>query len=213
MLYIFGGAQCLLNAGGLQRAVQDVEKLGKLKQNKAVQYRKEGIFLRTNHGEEWVDDLDYWISDRVLAMGIGWDWFKPTWTFGNHVTAHKTFASPEYRTVIHGTNMTLDEFLKRGKVYGPGMGLSLQHWRHEGWIEYENRWPPGRCPQTSHIINLTWLITEDVLAEWDYQRLVDIIEVPGTELRNPEAYTEEHFSPRRVWDGKASFGRTGNGRL
>ena len=45
MLYIFAGfPKSGLHAGGLQLAIEEVEMLGELEHDPAVQYRKEGVF-------------------------------------------------------------------------------------------------------------------------------------------------------------------------
>ena len=85
--------------------MEHVEELGLLEHDPSIQYRKEGVFI--NKTDEWLYPVDYRISDLCLRDGIDWDWFPEHWKFGNGVTMQKTLAAPDYRTVIHGTDMTL----------------------------------------------------------------------------------------------------------
>lgn len=200
MLLIFAGfPKCGLNAGGLQFAVEEIEQLALLEHGEAVQYRKEGVFTPGEHGE-LLYPVEYRMSDLCLRDGITWDWFPENWSFGNGVTIHKTLASPEYRTVVHGTDLTLDQFLA---LHGPtrlaGLELAREHDRHEGWEEYEARWLPGTCPRESHAVHLTWLITTHPLPEFAYERIGQLIE-NGAPIRDPHLYSTElgnHFSEIR----------------
>ena len=114
MLYVFAGfPRNGLHAGGLQFAVETVEQLAILNHDPAIQYRKEGVHFVTGKGEEWLKPAECLLSPMCLRDGITWDWFPEDWTFGNGVTVHKTLASPEYKTVVHGTDLTMDEFLAK----------------------------------------------------------------------------------------------------
>ena len=110
MLYIFAGfPKNNLHAGGLQLAIESVEMLGELEHDLAVQYRKEGVFAAGTDEEFY--PVEYRMSDLCLRDGITWDWVPENWAFGNGVTIHKTSASPEFKTVVHGTELDLNEFL------------------------------------------------------------------------------------------------------
>jgi hypothetical protein len=205
-LYVFlGFPQTGLNAGGLQHCVEQVENLGLLEHSPSVQYRKEGVFTPGQQGE-MLYPVEPRLSPLCLQTGITWDWFPESWSFGNGVTAHKTLASAEYRTVVHGTDLTLDQFLAwRGVTRLADLELERMHVRHEGWEKYEARWLPGTCPQESHIVHLTWLVSKYRLPEFAYERIQDIIEY-GAEPKDLHRYSTEpgkHFSEVRKWDGNA----------
>ena len=172
MLYIFAGfPRNGLHAGGIQFAVEEVEQLAILEHDPRAQYRKEGVFSVTQYGEEWLMPVEYLISKMCLRDGITWDWFPENWTFGNGVTISNTMANPEYKTVLHGTVLTLDEFLA---ISGPArledLGLERKHIKHEDWKECEAHWVPGTCPQERHVVHLTCLVTEHPLPEFASQR-------------------------------------------
>ena len=211
MLYVFAGYPGInglagdlnLNAGGIQYCVEEVEGLAELVHNPAVQYRKEGVFIPGPHHEQ-LYPVEYRLSDACLEVGIGWRWFPENWSFGNGVTVHKTWASPEYKTVVHGTDLNLDQFLaQHGTTKLADLELERLHIRHEGWEKYEARWLPGTCPQESHIVHLTWLVTTHRLPEFAYNRIRDLIEY-GAEPKNRHRYSTDpgkHFSETRRWDG------------
>lgn len=176
--------------------------------------RKGGVVLPDDEIEGPHDvEFQYRISDVLLQAGITWDWFRDGWIFGQGITCHATMASPEYRTVIHGTDITLDEFKKmnRGNPYRESDLLLVdEHWRHNGWKKYEARWLPGTCPQDTHIVHLTWLITTHKLPEFVYERLRDIIEYRA-EPKQRHLYDPtpngKHLSTIRRYDGKPAFRR------
>lgn len=215
MLYIFAASPDQLNpgsrrlhAGGLTHLVNVVEELAILEDDDNTQYRKEGIFTPGSKGE-WLRPLDYRMSDLCLRDGITWDWFPDEWAFGNQVTCHKTSASPTYKTVVHGTDLDLNEFLtEHGTTRLAELGLERLHIRHEGWLEYEARWAldsngKTMCPQYNHQIFLTWLTTVDPMPEFAYQRLRTVIE-DGAELKDIHLYNHasgEMFSTIRKWNG------------
>ncbi len=207
MLYIFAGSpKCGLNAGGLQHCVEHVEELGIIEHDTAIQYRKEGVFI-PEKSEESLYPVEYRMSDLCLRDGITWDWFPENWSFGNGVTVHKTSASPEYKTVVHGTTLNLDQFLsKYGATRLAEIELERLHVRHEGWEEYEARWLPGTCPQEAHVVHLTWLVTTHRLPEFAYERIRDLIE-HGAEPKDLHRYSTEpgkHYSAVRKWEGEGS---------
>lgn len=220
MLYIFAGfpgkglkdGNTGLHAGGLQHCIEVVERLGLLEHDPAIQYRKEGVFIGKTEPREWVRPIEYRVSEQCLQDGITWDWFPEQWSFGNGVTMHKTLGSPEYRTFVDGTGLTLIEFerLMRGKAYRLGdLVLIDEHWRHEGWEKYEARWRPGTCPQENHIVHLTWLVTTHKLPEFAYIRIRDLVE-RGAEPENLQAYDpKNHLSVSRKYDGRPTFVRLG----
>jgi hypothetical protein len=180
MLYIFAGRpRSRLHAGGLQYCIETVENLAILEHDPVVQYRKEGVFV--DGSEEMLYPIEYRLSQRCLRDGITWDWFPENWCFGNGVTIHKTTANPEYKTVVHGTDLNLDEFLAQ---HGPTRLIDLElervHVRHEGWQKYEARWLPGTCPQEGHAVHLTWLITTHNLPDFVYNRIRALVEEGAT---------------------------------
>jgi hypothetical protein len=216
MLYIFAGfpgcekstGSLSINAGGLEHCVETVENLAELEHDPAVQYRRDGVFAAGS--DELLYPVEYRISDLCLRDGITWDWFPSNFSFGNGVTVHKTSASPEYKTVVHGTGLNLDEFLaEHGTTKLAQLSLERMHVKHEGWQEYETRWMPGTCPMESHVVRLTWLVTTHRVPEFAYERIRGLIE-GGAEPENLDQYSAEagkHFSVSRKWDGKPNFGR------
>jgi hypothetical protein len=216
-LYIFAGfpgkngspGDSGLNAGGLRYCVEDVEELAILESDPTIRLDKEGVIRVTEEGEEWLEDFEVVVSDLCLRDGITWDWFSEKWSFGNGVVVHKTLASPEYQTVVHGTSLSLDQFLA---LHGPTNLANLQlhrvHNRHEGWEKYETRWLPGTCPMDNHVVHLTWIIATHKLPVFAYERIHDLIE-NGAELKCLHRYdTEKHFSQIRQYDGKPAFACT-----
>jgi hypothetical protein len=204
MLYIFAGfPKNGLNAGGLQRLIEEVEELGELEHDPAVQYRKEGVFA----GEEMLYPIEFNLSPTLLRDGITWDWFSENWAFGNGVTVHKTTASPEYKTVVHGTDLDLNEFLAEyGTTRLAELELERMHLRHEGWEEYEARWVPGTCPIEPHRVQLTWLITTHKLPGFALERVRSLIE-DGAEPKQAETYIRpdepsRYISTPRIFEGK-----------
>ena len=209
MLYIFAGfPKNGLHAGGLQLCIEEVEELALLEHDPASQYRKEGVFAAGS--DELLYPIEYQVSDLCLRDGITWNWFSENWAFGNGVTVHKTSANSEYKTVVHGTGLNLDEFLKEyGTTRLADLELERLHIRHESWQKYEARWTPSTCPQENHIVHLTWLVTTHKLPEFAYDRIRDLIE-GGAAPKAPQRYSAEagkHFSAIRTWNGKPSFSR------
>ena len=207
MLYIFAGfPKSNLHAGGLQYCIETVEGLGLLEHDPAVQYRKEGVF--SSESDEELYPLEVMLSSTLERDGITWDWFPENWSFGNGVTVHKTSANSEYKTVVHGTELDLNEFLtEHGTTPLAELELERRHIRHEGWQKYEARWLPGTCPQESHVVQLTWLITDYKLPQFVYDRIRNIIEY-GAEPKDLDKYSIEtghHFSTVRAYDGKPAF--------
>jgi hypothetical protein len=209
MLYVFASfPRNGLHAGGLQLAIEEVEMLGELEHDPAVQYRKEGVF--SSGSDEELYPLEVVLSPMLERDGITWDWFPENWAFGNGVTVHKTSASPDYKTVVHGTELDLNEFLTEyGTTRLAELALERMHVKHEGWTEYEARWLPGTCPQESHIVHLTWLITTHKLPDFAYQRIRALIEgeaepeqaeiyicpdEPGKYLSTPRPFKKEQYA-------------------
>jgi len=215
MLYIFAGFPGKqlapdsphIHAGGLAYLVDIVEELAIIEKDRNIQYRKEGIFTPGPKGE-FLYPVECRISDACLRDGITWDWFPENWSFGCGVTVHKSSASPDYKIVVHGTDLDLNEFLSRhGTTRLAELKLERMHIKHEGWQTYESRWLPGTCPQMNHVVHLTWLATLDPMPDFAYQRLCDLIE-RGAEPKDLHLYNEEHFSKIRAWDGKPAHGGT-----
>ena len=209
MLYIFAGfPKNGLHAGGLQLAIEEVEGLGELDHDPAVQYRKEGVFAAGS--DEELYPLEVVMSPALERDGITWDWFPENWSFGNGVTVHKTSASPEFKTVVHGTELDLNEFLTEyGTTRLAELELERMHVRHEGWEKYEARWLPGTCPMESHVVHLTWLITTHNLPDFAYERIRSLIEdgatpeqadiyiqpdEPGRYLSVPRPFKKEQYA-------------------
>ena len=209
MLYIFAGfPKNGLHAGGLQLAIESVEMLGELEHDPAVQYRKEGVFAAGT--DEELYPVEVVMSPMLKHEGITWDWFPEKWSFGNGATVHKTSASPEFKTVVHGTNLNLEEFLaKNGTTRLSELELERMHVKHEGWQEYEARWLPGTCPQERHDVHITWLITTHKLPDFAYERIRSLIEdgaepeqkeiyirpeEPGKYLSTPRPFKEEKYA-------------------
>src|SRR3990167_2602729 len=108
-LLIFAGyPKCGLNAGGLQRAVEEVEQLAILEHDPAIQYTKEGVAV-LGKGKEVIGPTEYQISPSLAAIGLTWDWFPENWSFGNGVTVHKTTAYLETMLVDHVTGTSLPD--------------------------------------------------------------------------------------------------------
>ena len=211
MLYIFAGfPKNGLHAGGLQLAIESVEMLGELEHDPAVQYRKEGVFASGT--DEELYPLEVVMSPMLKHDGITWDWFPENWSFGNGATVHKTSASPEFKTVVHGTDLNLEEFLaENGTTRLAELELELMHVKHEGWQEYEARWLPGTCPQESHIVHLTWLVTTHKLPDFAYARIQDLIE-GNAKPEQAEIYIQpeepgKYLSTPRIWNGEPAFVR------
>ena len=139
--------------------------------------------------------------------GITWDWFPENWSFGNGVTVHKTTASPDYKTVVHGTELSLDEFLSEyGTTNLEDLKLERMHLKHKGWHEYEARWLPGTCPQEAHAVHLTWLVTTHKLPAFAYERIRSLIE-DGAEPEQKEIYIcpdepGKYLSTPRIFEAK-----------
>ena len=207
MLYIFAGyPKNNLHAGGLQYCIETVEMLGELEHDPAVQYRKEGVFA-TNTDEE-LYPLEVVMSPMLERDGITWDWFPENWSFGNGATISKTSASPDYKTVVHGTELNLDEFLtEHGTTRLAELELERMHVRHEGWEEYEARWLPGTCPMENHVVHITSLVTTHKLPDFAYERIRALIEdgampvqaeiyihpeEPGKYLSTPRLFEEKY---------------------
>ena len=214
MLYIFAGfPKSGLHAGGLQHCIETVEELGELEHDSAVQYRKEGVFAAGS--DEELYPLEVVMSPMLERDGITWDWFSEGWAFGNGVTLHKTLASPEFKTVVHGTELNLEEFLaENGATKMAELELERMHIKHEGWEEYETRWLPGTCPQESHIVHLTWLITTHKLPEFAYERIRSLIE-DGAKPKQAEIYIQpeepgKYLSTPRIWNGEPAFAGRSN---
>ena len=205
MLYMFlGFPKTLLNAGGLQHCVEEVERLAILEHDPAVQHSKEGVFIVHGSVGERQGMFEYRLSRQLDQLGVTWDWFPENWGFGNGVSVHKTTANRETMLVDHRTGASVADLIASGRPINLGK-LRIQQVpkRTEGWVAYEKRWRSGTCPQESHILHLTWLITKHRLPEFAYLRLERIIEDSSTVLHDVERYQERHFSPVRKWEGES----------
>jgi len=223
MLYVFAGfpnkgnksGTLSLHAGGIRYGFCACEKCFEergepiesdasfiLEHDANIQYRKSGVFI--NNSDEYLYPTEYHMSDVCLRDGITWDWFTDTWKFGNGITMHKTYADPEYKIVVHETELSLDEYLSQnGPTALNELKLGKKHIRTEGWEKYESRYPKGMCPQEPHLVHLTWLVTTHKLPEFVYERIRDIIEYDA-EPKYLEQYSQEqghHFSTSEIYDG------------
>ena len=157
-----------------------------LEHDPVVQYRKEGVFV--SRTEEMLYPVEYRMSDLCLRDGITWEWFSEGWAFGNGITVHKTQADPEFKTVVHGTDLNLDEFLAEyGAARIADLSLERRHISHESWQQYESRWAPGTCPQEKHVVHLTWMVTTHKLPNFTYDRVRSLIE-EGAEPQDANFY-------------------------
>jgi hypothetical protein len=206
MLYIFAGfPRNGLNSLGLSFAIEEVEMLGELQHDPAVHYSKRGVFASGT--DEELYPLEVVMSPMLERDGITWDWFDDDWAFGNGVTVHKTCASPEYKTVVRGTELSLEEYLT---TYGPtrlsDLEMEQMHIRHNGWQRYEAKWLPGTCPMEPHIVQMTWLITTHKLPDFAYERIRSMIE-DGAEPKYMELYAcsedpSRYRSTPRMYNGE-----------
>lgn len=207
MLYIFAGfpgkwlppGSKHIHAGGLRHTIE-VENLGLLQEDNFIQVRKDGVFSVTAGGEERLSKVQFHPSTTLLSKGIDWRWFPENYSFGNGVTLIKTTANRETQLVDHTTRLTFAQAMAlRGRVRLADLDMEEVYKLTEGWEKYEARWIPGFCPQENHIVHLTTCCFRHELPLHAYSRLQELIEVPGTELRYPELYNEQHFSIIRTW--------------
>lgn len=206
MLYIFAGfPRNGLHAGGLGKCLEEIECLVELEHDPSVQFRKEGVYTVSPSGSgEFLKHDDVVISPTLIKEGITWDWFPKDWSFGNNVTCHKTHAYPEYKTVVHGTDLSLDDYLREnGAMTLSDLKLENKHIRHEGWEEYEARWLPNTCPQENHIVHLTWFITTHRIPTEVYTRIGALIE--AEDALDKTLYDEDNFSLPTVWNGEKAY--------
>lgn len=193
MLYVFAGyPRSGLNAGGLQRYVETVECLGELEHDPSIQYRKEGIFVISETGEELKEPISYHLSELCLRDGIDWRFFPDNWSFGNGVVIQKWMARIDLKTVVEGTTLSLDAYLEvNGPTQLATLAIARQHQRTIGWEEWESRWLPGTCPQQSIDVHLTCLAVKHHLTNFAYQQIRAAIEDPSYELPNPNYYSNQ----------------------
>ena len=202
MLYIFSGfPRCGLNAGGVEYAIETVEDLAVLEHGPTVQYRKEGEFAVGGEQAEWVAPITYRISDQCIGAGITWDWFPEDHSFGNGVSVSKTSALVQHESVIVGTDLDLERYLReRGPTRLNDLAMESRLVRHEGRKRYEARWLPGTCPDFNHVVHLTWVVAQYRWPEHIYERVRQIVEDPAVVLSEPERYDpERHISAIRPW--------------
>jgi len=215
MLYLFAGfpgqhtplgVSEHLSARGIYKLIDEVEKLGIILNNDYTQFQKEGVYTPGPKGE-FLYPVKYRVSDRLIADGITWDWWPTDFSFGCGVKIFKTSASRDFKTVIHGTSFSEDEYLE---MYGPTRMDNLvkerRHIRHEGWIAYENRFLAGKCPLRNHEVFITGVVTVDPLPEFAYKRLRDIIERDAKPKYLNRYKSDRYFSPIRRYDGKPAHG-------
>ena len=202
MIYVFAGfPKCGLNAGGLEYAIEEVEDLAMLEHGQTIQYRKEGEFAVGGEEAEWVAPITYRMSDRCLRDGITWDWFPEDHSFGNGVSVSKTTALVQHESVIVGTDLDLERYLRTcGPTRLNDLSMESRLVRHEGRRRYEARWLPGTCPDFNHVVHLTWVVAQYRWPEHIYERVRQIVEDPEVGLVEPERYNpEQHISSTRPW--------------
>lgn len=216
MLYVFAGFPGWqlppgqrLHAGGLQHCVEEVEELGLLEHDPAIQARKEGLFvISPSGGAEQISDLQIHLSDRVIQAGITANWFNDNTSFGNGIACLKSTADYQTKVVNHECGRTLEELLRTGGIVDLSkLRLQQVHDFTESWGKYEYRWRAGTCPQFTHLVHLTAMLTKHELKPFAYRRILDLVE-NGAEPLHLEAYSREpgkHFSAIRKWDGSPAY--------
>lgn len=192
-----------LNAGGLAHCVEEVEKLAILEHDPAIHYSKEGVFIiNGNYGERW-GPVEYRLSKQLERDGITWDWFPEHYGFGNGTSMPKSTAIRETMLIDHDSGMGIPDLIATGRVVDfIKLRVQMVPKPTEGWDKYEARWIPGTCPQESHIVHLTCVVTKHRIPEFAYLRLEQIIEQPGASLRDVERYQPQHWSVSRKWNGQ-----------
>lgn len=214
VLYIFAGFPGKnlpppakhLNTGGLAHCIEVVEELGMIDWRNYV--RPGGLFTGNGDKAEWLGPVECRISDLCVRDGIDLGWFPPWWEFNDGLTIHQAYASKRYRTVVHGTELSFDQFLEQN---GPTCLADIkveraQIWKEE-WAQYEARWRLGACPQEDHIVHLTWMLMEHKLPEFAYKRIRALVEDAAVP-KDLQLYSTEpgkHFSESSIWDGKPDF--------
>ena len=181
-LYIFAGyPKTGLSAGGVRLFTQ-LENIGLLEEDPAIEYRKEGVFV----GDEWSHGFDYHFSHSCTASGIGWKWFEENWSCGNSVTVHKTIAKYPEVAAHRAKEKLFTEFAER-------MGIEVitdDKVELKDRPDYEVRWAEGFMPQESHVVQLTWLIFKHSLPQHAYETLMASIEDPTYRLEQTDAYDD-----------------------
>lgn len=209
MLYVFAGfpgkarqaGAAYLNAGGLQHCIGEVENLGIVEPDPAIQYTKEGVLIVNGSYGEWQGPVEYRLSKRLEADGITWDWFPEHYTFGNGVTMPKTTANRETMLVDHDSGLELPDLIATRRLIDFGkLRIQMVPKPTEGWDKYEARWLPHTCPQESHVVHLTTVVMKYRIPEFAYLRLEQIVEDSGAELRDVERYQPNHWSVSRKWN-------------
>lgn len=197
MLYIFAGhPRQGLSAKGLQHCFEVVENLGELEHDPNIQYKRDGVYFGEELHREWTHEVEYRISDNVLEDGITWDWFWPTFKFGNGVSTYNEYAGPEYKTVVTGTDLSLEEYItKHGSIPISNLSLTQMQLKHEGWEKWEARWVEGKVPEDYVNIQLTWIVTTHKLPDFAYERFRSIIE-DGAPLKEEDIYNKLESAER-----------------
>lgn len=212
MLYVFAGfpgkarlpGSAYLNAGGLQHCIEEVENLAILEHDPAIQYSKEGVFVVGGAYGERQGPVEYRLSKLLERDGITWDWFPEHYGFGQGVSMPKSTANRETMLVDYDSGMGIPDLIATRRIIDLGkLRIQMVPKRTEGWDKYEARWAPHTCPQESHIVHITCVITKHHIPEFAYLRLEQIIENPGAELRDVERYQPRHWSLSRKWEGEA----------
>ena len=210
MLYIFSGypgkalpaGMAHLHAGGLRHCIKEVEHLAELEEDPMIQYVKEGVYacpVGGNEGE-WLGPVEYRLSPILDKDGITWKIFPEHWTFGNNVTCTNWTANRETMEVDYRTGIPFADLLASGHPIDMSKVMIQRVPRiTESWKEYEKRWFPGTCPQESHKVHLTYVITKGEMEPWAYERVRRLIEERDAAVVDLDRYRPEHFSVSRKW--------------
>ena len=210
MLYVFAGypgralpaGMAHLHAGGLRHCIKEVEALAELEEDSMIQYTKDGVYAipkGSNEGE-WLGPTPYRLSPAVERSGITWQWFPEHWSFGNGVTCTNWTAKRETMEIDYRTGVPMADLIATGHPIDLSK-VTIQRVPRttEGWAEYEKRWLPGTCPQESHKVHLTYVITRGEMEPWAYERVLCLIEERDAALVELDRYRPEHFSVSRKW--------------
>ena len=193
----------MLNAGGISHCLETVEGLIELEHTRYLGARKEGLYFGPYGQEQLSEGIEIHISEKLLATGIGPEWFTESWDFGNGCTRSNISANYQTQDVVIDRGLTEEEILARGEILDRSTSrLQRIHRWSKSWDDYEARWIGGQCPHYNHVVHLTWLLTKDMhLAGYGYNRTRAIIE-EGAIPVNLHEYDQEpgrHFSTIRPY--------------
>lgn len=198
-----------LHAGGLRYLIDEVEQLGTLERDSAIQARKEGLFVVTPKGAEQISDLATHFSDQLLQRGITDNWLDENFCFGNSTSCLRVSADYSMKEVNHECGRTKAQMmLEDGFLDYFTLKTHMVHDFTEAWGAYERRWRAGTCPQQNHQMLMTTMLFKHELSASSYQRILDIVENAAIP-RYPEVYESDepgkYLSTFRRYDGKPVF--------